>query len=248
MGGRTMKGDWDASSAHTTKPAKSGTALPGTCSTGEAFFKTDATGGQNLYLCKPDNAWTQVSGGGGAAGAIACIGNPGNTAGSYRQQCQTTAGALYACNNAAGCTVAADWVAQGSTVNRKTATFLLCVGSPGCYVGEFTNLKFSATEADTVTGCQMDAIFYPTGTNLTIDILKNPAIGGTPGSPTLTGGTTIFSSTVPTLAAGSSAYSAQAGMAAAAALAQGDYLIAKVLTADATVPGWGVTLTCTVTF
>ncbi len=136
----------------------------------------------------------------------------------------------------------------GPTIHKKSASFLLCVASPGCYAGEFTNLKFSATEADTITGCQMDAMFYPTGTNLTIDILKNPTIGGSPGSPTLTGGTTIFSSTVPTLAAGSSAYSAQTGMAAAAVLAQGDYLIAKVLTADATVPGWGVTLTCTVTF
>jgi len=250
MGGRTMKGDWDASNARTTKPAKAGTALPGACSTGEAFFKTDATGGQNLYLCKPDNTWTQLSGGGGAAGAIACIGTPGNTAGSYRQQCQTTAGALYACNNAAGCTVAGDWVAVGGGggVSKKAATFLLCVGSPGCYVGEFTNLKFSATEADTVTGCQIDAMFYPTGTNLTIDILKNPTIGGTPGSLTLTGGTTIFSSTVSTLAAGSSMYSTQSGMAAAAALAPGDYLVAKVLTADATVPGWGVNLTCTVTY
>ncbi len=73
MGGRTMKGDWDASSAHTTKPAKSGTTLPGACSTGEAFFKTDATGGQNLYLCKPDNTWTQVSGGGGTAATLALV-------------------------------------------------------------------------------------------------------------------------------------------------------------------------------
>lgn len=47
---------------------------------------------------------------GGGSAAIACIGTPGNTTGSYRQQCQTTGGAIYACNNAAGCTVAADWV------------------------------------------------------------------------------------------------------------------------------------------
>jgi len=50
----------------------------------------------------------------GAAGAIACVGNPGNTVGMYRQTCQTSSGTLFACNNAAGCTVAADWVAVGT--------------------------------------------------------------------------------------------------------------------------------------
>lgn len=79
MGGRTMKGDWDASNAHTTKPAKAGTALPATCSTGEAFFNTGATGGQNLYLCKPDNTWTQVSASGGATGATGPTGLTGAT-------------------------------------------------------------------------------------------------------------------------------------------------------------------------
>jgi len=79
MGGRTMKGDWDATSARTTKPAKAGTALPATCATGEAFFNTGATGGQNLHLCKPDNAWTQVSASGGATGATGPTGATGST-------------------------------------------------------------------------------------------------------------------------------------------------------------------------
>jgi hypothetical protein len=51
---------------------------------------------------------------GGGAAAIACVASPGNTTGSYRQQCQTSGGALYVCNNSGGCTVAADWVAVGS--------------------------------------------------------------------------------------------------------------------------------------
>lgn len=49
--------------------------------------------------------------GGGSGTITGCAGTPGNTTGAYRSQCQTTAGAVYACNNAAGCTVAADWVA-----------------------------------------------------------------------------------------------------------------------------------------
>lgn len=44
-----------------------GTSLPGTCTVGERFFKTDATAGQNLYLCTSTNTWTQVSGSSGAS-------------------------------------------------------------------------------------------------------------------------------------------------------------------------------------
>jgi hypothetical protein len=49
-----------------SKPAQSGTALPGTCVVGDQFFKTDATAGQNLYGCTATNTWTQQAGGGGS--------------------------------------------------------------------------------------------------------------------------------------------------------------------------------------
>lgn len=55
--------DFAASTA--TTPMQTGTTLPGTCSVGQAFFKTDATPGQNIYLCTAANTWTQVQGGGG---------------------------------------------------------------------------------------------------------------------------------------------------------------------------------------
>jgi hypothetical protein len=69
-GGRTVKGAWDASGAASTRPAKVGTAVPAACSSGEVFFNTAAAAGKNLYLCQPDNAWTQwnATGGGGVAG------------------------------------------------------------------------------------------------------------------------------------------------------------------------------------
>ena len=60
-GGRTILGAWDASGAASTKPAKSGTALPATCGTGEQFFKSDAAAGRNLYLCTAPNTWTAAS-------------------------------------------------------------------------------------------------------------------------------------------------------------------------------------------
>lgn len=58
-GNRAITGAWDAGSAASTRPAKAGTSLPATCSAGEQFFKTDAGGGKNLFLCAPANTWAR---------------------------------------------------------------------------------------------------------------------------------------------------------------------------------------------
>jgi len=65
---RTQAKNVDFSAAITTKPSKAGTTLPGTCSTGETFFKLDAAAGQNLYLCTALNTWTVLNGSGGVGG------------------------------------------------------------------------------------------------------------------------------------------------------------------------------------
>ncbi len=65
-GNRTVQGNWDASGATATKPAKAGATLPATCSLGEFFFNTSVTNGQNIYLCNPSNSWSQAT-----AGAVA---------------------------------------------------------------------------------------------------------------------------------------------------------------------------------
>jgi hypothetical protein len=70
IGDRTFTGFLDASGASWTRPAKSGTALPGTCNVGEQYFKTDATAGQNLFLCTAANTWTQITGGGGGGSSV----------------------------------------------------------------------------------------------------------------------------------------------------------------------------------
>lgn len=59
-GNRAITGTWDAGSAASTKPAKTGTTLPATCAAGEQFFKTDAGAGKNLYLCTPGGAWARA--------------------------------------------------------------------------------------------------------------------------------------------------------------------------------------------
>jgi len=129
------------------------------------------------------------------------------------------------CALGSSCTIAA-----GGTV---TATFLLCAGP--CVANETSNWKWSAPAAVAVAGCIVDAQTYPTGAAVTVDLLK----GGT---------TTVFTSTVPTLAAGSSAYNEQTGMAAAATLAKGDFLVAKVLTVGSTIAGQFVNLVCRLTY
>lgn len=72
-GNKTFTGVLDASGASRSAPAKSGTSVPGTCTVGDVYFKTDATAGQNLYYCTSTNSFTQQlnsgGGGGGAAGA-----------------------------------------------------------------------------------------------------------------------------------------------------------------------------------
>ena len=52
----------DFSTASSTKPLKTGTALPTVCSVGETFFKTDAQPGQNLYACTATGVWTMQGG------------------------------------------------------------------------------------------------------------------------------------------------------------------------------------------
>lgn len=60
---RTQSKNVDFAGALSTRPLKSGTLIPGTCNTGEMFFKQDAAAGSNLYACTSPNQWTVESGG-----------------------------------------------------------------------------------------------------------------------------------------------------------------------------------------
>lgn len=57
---RTQAKNVDFTQAATTKPNKSGTALPATCGVGETFFLTNAPAGQNLYGCTTANTWSPI--------------------------------------------------------------------------------------------------------------------------------------------------------------------------------------------
>jgi hypothetical protein len=63
-------GRQDATGAASTAPAKTGTSVPGTCTVGDVFFKSDATAGQNLYYCASLNTYTQQLNSGSGGGSV----------------------------------------------------------------------------------------------------------------------------------------------------------------------------------
>src|SRR3954452_20289301 len=77
----------DFTSAPFTRPVKTGTALPGTCSPGDLFFKTNAAAGQNLYACTAVNTWVAQS---SSASAPAGLGDPGSNGIVVRTGVNTT--------------------------------------------------------------------------------------------------------------------------------------------------------------
>jgi hypothetical protein len=59
---RTQTKSVDFSGAAYTKPFKSGSTLPASCGTGEAFLNTGVPAGKNFYTCTAPNTWTIQSG------------------------------------------------------------------------------------------------------------------------------------------------------------------------------------------
>src|ERR1035438_8481549 len=55
---RTQGKNVDFSSAARTRPSKTGTSVPGACTIGDTFVKTDAAAGKNLYICTAANVWS----------------------------------------------------------------------------------------------------------------------------------------------------------------------------------------------
>ncbi|HWR53422.1 MAG TPA: hypothetical protein VN428_20110 [Bryobacteraceae bacterium] len=60
---RTQGKNVDFSGAASTRPFRTGTVIPSSCNVGEAFFKTDAQPGRNLFACTGTDVWTLESGG-----------------------------------------------------------------------------------------------------------------------------------------------------------------------------------------
>jgi hypothetical protein len=64
---RTQSKSVDFQTAPFTKPLKSGTSLPSTCTTAELFYLSTAAAGANIYACISTNTWALETGGGSAS-------------------------------------------------------------------------------------------------------------------------------------------------------------------------------------
>ena len=67
---RTQAKTIDFTQAPETRPIKTGTALPATCSLGDMFFLSTAVPGENLYACVAVSTWALQSGAGGGGGSV----------------------------------------------------------------------------------------------------------------------------------------------------------------------------------
>lgn len=62
---RSQAREIDFRGAPSTKPLKTGSALPTACDTGEFYFLQTAAAGRNVYACVAANTWAQQGGAGG---------------------------------------------------------------------------------------------------------------------------------------------------------------------------------------
>ena len=123
------------------------------------------------WCCK-DGA-SQISGGGGA-GTVDCAGTPGNTNLAKGQMCKTTAGAVYICNNPAGCTTSGDVV----LVSLGGTAAVTVVGG-----GSLTSTAFA-------TGGGTTTVQTPSATS-TLDASGNASFAGFVGGSSFVGGTSF---------------------------------------------------------
>ena len=79
---RTQSKTVDFTAAPETRPVKTGTALPATCTTGDMYFLTTAVAGANLYGCVAVNTWSLQSGGGGGGGGSVTVDSNSTVVGS----------------------------------------------------------------------------------------------------------------------------------------------------------------------
>jgi len=128
----------DFSGASLTKPMVTGTALPGTCSSGQMFFVTTAPAGQNLYGCTAANVWSleAPSGGGGGGTGEVTVESAGSVVGSSATLDFTVGtGALYAISilsgGAASIQSTADTSVLETLVRGQSGSPLLCASASG---------------------------------------------------------------------------------------------------------------------
>lgn len=182
-------GTFNAGSATRTAPVKVGTSLPGTCTTGDFFYKSDATAGQNLYSCTSTNTWTQHTGAGGGGDASTNASSSVDSelalfsgTGGKTLKRATTTGLLKGTSGVVSAAVAGtDYVVPAGNVATATA---LAANPANCSAGQ---VPLGVNAQGAVEGC-----FTPSGSG---DVTgPGSAVSGNAASFSGTSGKTIADS------------------------------------------------------
>ena len=125
----------DFSGAPTTRPLKSGVALPSTCSVGDMFFLTNVTAGANLYGCTATNAWMLESSGTGGGSSVQNASQLTDLAATYSSSTMLAIGAT--CSLATPCNVRLGSVtfsftgSTSATISGGSGTAFIYIDSSG---------------------------------------------------------------------------------------------------------------------
>jgi len=129
---RAQSKNVDFSTAATTRPFKSGTALPATCSIGAMFYLTNATAGSNVYGCTATNVWTpEGSGGSGAQSASQLTDLAASLSAPNVLAIGAGCSAVAPCNVRFGSTVHSFTSSSTATINAGSGTAFLYLDSNG---------------------------------------------------------------------------------------------------------------------
>ena len=169
---RTQSKSVDFTAASTTKPMKTGTALPAACGVGEAFFQTNAPAGSNFYLCTSQNSWTLESGAAGTGGATGPAGPAGPVDGT-RPGIRPGINGSNGAGGANGANGAIAHIQNGGT-NLPVESILNFSGG-GC-TDDPTNGRTDCTGSGGISGLNIDVNGAAQGTQSTLNLISGTGI------------------------------------------------------------------------
>jgi hypothetical protein len=125
----------DFSGAPTTRPLKSGAALPSTCSVGDMFFLTNVAAGANLYGCTNANSWTLESSGTGGGSSVQNASQLTDLAATYSSSTTLEIGATCSlatpCNVRLGSVTFSFTASTSATISGGSGTAFIYIDSSG---------------------------------------------------------------------------------------------------------------------